>query len=91
MSVPEKGQKVILCPFDVGCRGFIGYSIVQFLSKIGVSAKDRKKTQLKASETVCRGIGSVLHMGKASVHPCKMNDLPICHGDTVLKKEYSDW
>ena len=51
----EKGWKVILCPFEVGSRGFIAQSLVKFLSKIGVSAKDRKKLQLKASEAACRG------------------------------------
>ena len=55
LECTQKGWKLILCPFEVGSHGFIGNSIIQFLTKVGLSAQERKETQCKASEAVCRG------------------------------------
>ena len=44
-----------LCPFEVGSHGFIGNSLIQFLTKVGLSVGERKEIQHKASEAACRG------------------------------------
>ena len=55
LECTQKGWRVILCPFEVGSHGFIGNSLIQFLTKVGLSAREREETQCKASEAACRG------------------------------------
>ena len=55
LECTQKGWRVILCPFEVGSHGFISNSLIQFLTKVGLSARERKETQRKASEAACRG------------------------------------
>ena len=55
LECTQKGWRVILCPFEVGSHGFISNSLIQFLTKVGLSARERKETQHKASEAACRG------------------------------------
>ena len=55
LECTQKGWKVILCPFEVGSHGFIGNSLIQFLTKVGLSSRERNKTLCKASEAACRG------------------------------------
>ena len=55
LECTQKGWRVILCPFEVGSHGFISNSLIQFLTKVELSAQERKETQHKASEAACRG------------------------------------
>ena len=55
LECTQKGWRGILCPFKVGSHGFIGNSPIQFLTKVGLSAQERKEPQHKASEATCRG------------------------------------
>ena len=33
----EKGWICLVIPIEVGCRGFLGHSVISFLSKIGIT------------------------------------------------------
>ena len=38
----EKGWICHVIPIEVGCRGFIGHSVISFLSKIGITSRSLK-------------------------------------------------
>ena len=38
----EKGWICHMIPIEVGCRGFIGHSVISFLSKIGITGRSLK-------------------------------------------------
>ena len=38
----EKGWICHVLPIEVGCRGFIGHSVISFLSKIGITGRSLK-------------------------------------------------
>ena len=38
----EKGWIFHVIPIEVGCRGFIGHSVISFLSKIGITGRSLK-------------------------------------------------
>ena len=55
LECTQKGWRVLLYPFEVGSCGSIGNSLIQFLTEVGLSARERKETQCKASEAASRG------------------------------------
>ena len=38
----EKGWICLVIPIEVGCRGFLGHSVISFLSKIGIDGRSLK-------------------------------------------------
>ena len=38
----EKGWICHVIPIEVGCRGFLGHSVISFLSKIGITGRNLK-------------------------------------------------
>ena len=48
----EKGWICHVIPIEVGCRGFIGHSVISFLSKIGITGRSLKVALNRLQTTV---------------------------------------
>ena len=46
----DNGWKAMVFPIEVGCRGFVGTSLVNTLSKLGIRGKAKKEVIKKAGE-----------------------------------------
>ena len=47
LECTQKGWRVILCPVEVGSRGFISNSLIQFLTKVDFLHKKGRKPSVK--------------------------------------------
>ena len=47
----EKGWICHVIPIEVGCRGFIGHSVISFLSKIGITGRSLKVASNRLQNT----------------------------------------
>ena len=47
----EKGWICHVIPIEVGCRGFIGHSVISFLSKIGITVRSLKVASNRLQNT----------------------------------------
>ena len=57
----EKGWSCRVLPIEVGCRGFVGYSTIAYLTKLGLASRTRKTTTVqlqKAAEEASSWIWS---------------------------------
>ena len=50
----EKQWQVHCLPFEVGCRGFVGTSLMTFLHKLGITHRERKSVCKAASDAALR-------------------------------------
>ena len=48
----EKGWICHVIPIEVGCRGFLGHSVISFLSKIGITGRSLKVTSNRLQTAV---------------------------------------
>ena len=62
MDLQAKGYRLDLFPIEVGARGVVGRSTYAFLTKIGLSSRERKKAMTRMSEAAEAASFWIWHM-----------------------------
>ena len=54
LEAEQKGWRARVFPVEVGCRGFVGRSVISLLGELGVGGKNLRKTVREMSEEAAR-------------------------------------